>query len=180
MEVKFTEQCLDIIRRLELDRALIERTCNNRTRGMFVPGNPPYMYAITWHDNGPIAYVNGRISRAQQEDQQIKIQEVTLSLALELKEELPGGVIKQDMTMEHILAVVADSFGLLLSVDPNASPTRLYNGSWQGDDFSPNIQFVEKMPDGECLVNGIFNNDRTCHHVWVFSYRKYSNWFVGQ
>jgi len=179
MEVKFTGQCMDVIRRLELDRALVERTCNNRTRGMLVPGNPPQVYATTWHDNGPILYVNGIISRAQQEGEQLKIQDVTLALALELKEELPGGVIEPAMTMDNILAVVANSFGLLISVDPNAPPTRLYNGSWQGDDFSPSIQFAEKMPDDECLVTGVFNHDRMCHHVWAFSYKKYSSWFVG-
>lgn len=40
MKVEFDEQCLDVLRRLELDRALVESTCNNRTRGMIVPGNP--------------------------------------------------------------------------------------------------------------------------------------------
>lgn len=125
-------------------------------------------------------YVNGAVTRSKKEGHRLKIQEVTLKLALELRDVLPAGVISPSMTMEEILAVVANSFGLLVSVDPSVAPTKLYSGSWQGDSFSPSIQVVEGIPDDWCLVTGVFNNDRTCHHVWAFSYEKYSSWFIGQ
>ena len=87
MEVKFSSQCLDILRRLEIDQDIVRQICDNRTRGMLVPGNPMQIYATTWHENRMIIYANGNISCSKKEDERLHIQEVTLSLALELREQ---------------------------------------------------------------------------------------------
>lgn len=179
MQVKFNEQCEEVLRRLEIDRAIVIDTRNNRTRGMVVQGNPMQLYATTWHNDGWIIYVNGLITSSEKTDNRLHIQEVTLSLALQLLEQLPAGGIDRNMNMEEILNVVANSFGLMISLDPNNSPSRLYNGSWQGQDFSPNIRILESIDNDFSYVTGVFNNNCTCHHVWMFSYSKYSNWFVG-
>lgn len=179
MQVKFNEQCEDVLRRLEMDRAIVIDTCNNRTRGMVVQGNPMQLYATTWHNDGRIIYVNGLITNSEKIDNRLHIQEVTLSLALQLQEQLPARDINRNLNMEEILNVVANSFGLMISLDPNKPPSRLYNGSWQGQDFSPNIRILESIGNDFYYVTGIFNNNRTCHHIWMFSYLKYSNWFVG-
>lgn len=178
MEVVFKEQCLDLLNRLEIDQEIVINTCNNRTRVMIVKGNPPQMYATTWHNDGCIIYVNGLITRFEKQNDRLHLQEVTLSLALQLRERLPAGNINKNMNMEEILNIVANSFGLMISLNPNSSPSRLYNGPWQGNDFSPNIEVLERINNDLCWVTGVFNNNRTCHHVWMFSYSKYSNWFI--
>lgn len=178
MEVKFNDQCKEIIRRLELDPAIVVATCNHRTRGLVVRGNPMQMYVTTWHSNNKIIYASGQITRSEKEKGRLHIQEVTLSLALQLRKQLPEGDIGQNMNMEEILKIVTNSFGLMFSVNPDAVPCRLYEGSWHGADFSPRINIVEKIENDFCYVTGVFNNDRTCHHVWVFSYSKYRDWFL--
>ena len=178
MEVLFTEQCLDVLTRLEIDREIVANTCNNRTRGMVVKGNPPQLYAATWHNDGRIIYANGSITRFERQADRLHFQEVRLSLALQLRERLPAGNINRDMNMEQILSVVANSFGLTISLNPDNPPSRLYNGIWQGSDFSPNIDILERINDDLRWITGVFNNNRTCHHVWMFSYSKYSNWFI--
>lgn len=178
MEVKFSEQCNEVLRRLEIDRDIVISTCNNRTRGVIIPGNPMQLYATSWHDNDRIIYVNGSITRSEKVVNNLHIQGVTLSLALQLYEQLPAGRINKNMGMEEILRVVADSFGLAISLYPNSPSSRLYVGHWQGADFAPNINILERMNDDFFYVIGVFNNDHTCHHVWMFSYSKYSNWFI--
>ena len=179
MEIQFDNQCLDVLRRLELNQSLVKSSCLNRTKGMIIPGNPMQLYAATWHGDGPIIYANGSVTRAQKEGDGFRIQEVTLHLALELRERLPAGDIYPIMNMEQILAVVANSFGLMMSLDPNVAPVRLYTGHWQGNDVSPSMHLAERIDNDECFITGVFKNeDHTCHHVWVFSYTKYRNWFV--
>jgi len=178
MEVVFTEQCLDILNRLEISREIVISTCNNRTRGMIVKGNPPQLYATTWHNDGRIIYINGPITRFERQVSGLSLQEVSLSLAIQLRERLPAGSINRDMNMEEILNIVANSFGLTISLNPNNPPSRLYNGSWQGNNSAPNIEILERINDDLFFFTGVFNNNRTCHHVWMFSYSKYSDWFL--
>lgn len=178
MEVIFNEQCLDVLTRLEIDREIVVNTCNNRTRGMVVKGNPSQLYAATWHNDGRIIYANGSITRFERQLGRLHFQEVSLSLALQLRERLPAGNINRDMNMEEILNIVANSFGLEISLNPDTPPSRLYNGTWQGNDFSPNIEILERINNDLCWVTGVFNNNHACHHVWMFSYSKYANWFI--
>ncbi|MFZ2148469.1 MAG: hypothetical protein WAV28_14740 [Sedimentisphaerales bacterium] len=133
MEVRFSNQCLDILNRLEISQDIVRETCNNRTRGMVVPGNPHQIYASTWHDNERIIYVNGSISRSEIKNNRLQIQEITLSLALELGEQLPARSINRNMSMEQILGAVAESFGLMISLDlKQASFFRLVRGETAG------------------------------------------------
>jgi len=69
-------------------------------------------------------------------------------LVLELNEALPAGSLDPKMTMEEILSVIANSFGLLFSLNKYSSPTRLYRGNWEGDLCSPEFELFEKSADG--------------------------------
>ncbi len=178
MEVKFNKQCEEVLRRLEISKDIVIHTCNNRTRAMLIPGNPAQLYATTWHNDGRIIYVNGLVTRSEKTKNEFHVEEVTLSLALQLREQLPAGNINQNMEMTQILNVIANSFGLRISLNPTSLPSCLYEGHWQGNDFGPNFEILEKIPNDWCYITGVFNNDRTCHHVWMFSYSKYSNWFI--
>ncbi|MGR3302026.1 MAG: hypothetical protein ACUZ8I_05920 [Candidatus Scalindua sp.] len=177
MIVKYKKECLDVIKRLGLNKSLIEETFNNRTRGMVTKSSPPQLYVSSWHENGKIIYANGLITKFKKESNRIQIQEVTSSLALELNEDLPAGSLDPEMTMEGILSVIANSFGLLFSLNKDSSPTRLYCGNWEGDTYSPKFELFEKPADGFYYITGSFNNNHTCHHVWAFSYEKYNEWF---
>lgn len=178
MEIKFSDQCIDVLRGLEISQSLVKDACQDRTRGMIVPGKPMQMYATSWMQNDSIVYSNGLVTRAEKEGDRLHIQEVTLQLALELRENLPAGTILPNMNMKQILAVIVESFGLKIRINPNEPPTRLYDGTWQGNAFSPSMM-IEFLPDDMCFFTGVFNNDdRTCHYVWAFSYNKYKTWFV--
>lgn len=177
MIVKYKKECTGIIKRLGLNKRLIEETFNNRTRGMVVKSSPPQIYVSSWYENGKIIYANGLVTKFKKEHKDIHIQEVTSSLALELKEDLPAGSLDPEMTMEEILSVIANSFGLLFSLNKDSSPTRLYRGNWEGDLYSPKFELFEKPADESYYITGSFNSNHTCHHVWAFSYEKYNKWF---
>ena len=174
MKVNFSEECKELLRRLELSQDLVTFVFNNRTRGMITKAKPPQIYAVSWLKNGRIIFVNGTVTKYELEESRLHIQEVSVNLALELKEKLPAGNINKEMSAEEMLGVVAESFGMPVVCHPDELAVKFYNGRWDGKQIKFQIDNTDLY-----RISGSFSpQKRTCNYVWVFSFNLYKNWFI--
>jgi len=174
MDVTFTEECREILSRLELPEERVVSVFNNRTRGMLVPGDPARIYGVSWFDQGPIIFVSGVVTASRQEEKRFYIDEVSANLGLELRQNLPVGRINPELKMEEILLLIAENFGTPIQCHPEVRPMALYSGRWDGR----GVSVTRAYPNDTVLVSGSFDPiESTCNYVWAFSLERYLDWF---
>ena len=122
MDVTFTEDCREILSRLELPEERVVSVFNNRTRGMLVPGDPARIYGVSWFDQGQIIFASGTVTASRQEQKRFYIDEVSAHLGLELRQNLPAGRISPELKMERITVAHCREFWDTRPVPPR-SPT---------------------------------------------------------
>ena len=164
--------------RLELLPDKVISTLSNQSKAMLTPSQPPQIYCIRWFDDGKIIFVNGIITkhRIEKKDdkQSMFFEEITVHCALPFKPDLPAGKIEKSMTMEQILQIIANSFGVAVTCHPDNKPVKIYHGAWDCD----MVKFQVDKTD-HYQVSGLFNKDKgICHYVWVFSFNEYRKWFL--
>jgi len=178
IEVRFTPECQRVLGLLEIAPSLAAGAINDRHCGLQDDTGKRLM-ALGWSDQGPITLVDARVTKARG----ILIQEVTADLVIALHPELPTGQLRRDGQLDdHVMPIVASSFGR--RVRPHATfPSQFwYNGPWDGK--PPSIERLPREPRGritEVFLNGSFNSStRTCAMVWAFDLYRYRAWFTGQ
>ena len=173
ISIVLTREVHEMFEFIGVNAELIRQTVNDRHRGFVINGNPPRLGAIHWFDDDPI-FVMGTITKTHQEGNSLKLDEVTVSLVLRLKNSLPGGEISRDMNFAQILRVIASSFGLDVRCSKGQKPSFLHEDSdWDGE-----IQ-VEAKPGQTFMLEGTFSPEKKkCSFVWAFSLDKYKEWFT--
>lgn len=77
-------------------------------------------------------FVSGIVRKYELKESLLHIIEVSAEIALELKENLPAGNIRKEMSMEQILEIIAKSFGMPVTCHEESPPVKFYNGKWDG------------------------------------------------
>ncbi len=173
MKITYSQECLALLARLELFSKFIEETCHAPTRMMLTQSKPPQYYAAKWYDNGKIIFVHGIMHKGA--GGEFENQELEIHSALELKENLPAGVLNRNMPMREIFLKVVDSFGVPVSCHAEVPLVKLYSGRWDG-------KMVRCMLDRDeyYQISGDFNvREGYSQDVWVFSFKSYKEWFVN-
>jgi len=172
IDVELSADLEELFKITNLSKDDVFLTINDRHRGLIIPGNPLRMGAIHWF-NSKIVFVVGAVTKSNTIKNILRFDEVTVNLALKLKNILPAGDISKDMDFDQILSVVAESFGVPVTTSKNSQARKYHAESdWDGE-----IVFATKN-DKEVIIQGTFNPDKKkCNHVWGFSLEKYRTWF---
>lgn len=152
----------------------ISQTINDRHRGLLIQGPPPRIGAFHWFGER-IVFALGSISRWRTEGPNFILEEVSISLILDLQEELPAGRISPEMPYLDILRVITQSFGLPLKSAEGGEPSFfIEEGPWGGT-----LEVLDPPKGGMFFLQGGFNTrERRCWHLWAFSIEKYLSWFL--
>jgi hypothetical protein len=172
INIVYPREVQEMFEFMVVDTEHIRQTVNDRHRGFIIYGNPLRLGAIHWFDGEPI-FVTGAITKTRQEGNNLKLDEVTVSLVLRLANKLPTGEISRDMDYSQILRVIAESFGLPVRCSKGQEPSHLHTDSdWDGE------VHVE-APGQTFLLQGTFSPEhKKCSFVWAFSLDKYKKWFL--
>jgi len=172
IRIVYPQEVQEMFEFMRVDTEHIRQTVNDRHRGFIIYGNPLRLGAIHWFDGEPI-FVTGAITKTHQEGNNLKLDEVTVSLVLRLANKLPTGEISREMDFPQILRVIAESFGLPVRCSKGQEPSHLHTDSdWDGE------VHVE-APGQAFLLQGTFSPEhKKCSFVWAFSLDKYKEWFL--
>jgi hypothetical protein len=170
--IMYPREVQEMFEFMRVDTEHIRQTVNDRHRGYIMYGNPLRLGAIHWFDGDPI-FVTGAITKTRQDGNNLKLEEVTVSLVLRLKNRLPAGDISRNMDFPEILRVIAESFGLPVRCSKAQEPSVLHADSdWDGE------VHVDATPGQTFLLQGTFSPEKKrCSFVWAFSLDKYKEWF---
>lgn len=162
---------------LEISRDKVVLTVNNRHRGLIDP-SLTRMAAVHWFDEQHIVFVDAAVKRRELDESknEVRLQQVSTNVVLDLTPDLPAGSIDRDMKMPQILKVVADSFGELVTCHPDEKPSRLYSGAWDGKTLS----FKSSGGSAVAVCGSFSPGQKTCNLVWVFNLERYRSWFIGE
>ncbi len=106
-----------------------------------------------------------------------RIESVTARVVLSLRAELPGGQLTPEMDAVDILAVVAESFGIPLTGDPDEPISTLYSGRCDGDQV---IVHSGCIPPPYWLVGSFAPEESYCEFVWAFRPDRYLSWLATE
>lgn len=150
----------------------IHTTVNDRHRGVMVPGAPFRILAFHWFED-KILFVSTNVTKHKMHKNIVKFEEVTVDLALNLKSELPAGMISKKMEFDELIQILARSFCLPVQTTETGEPSLLHiENEWDGT-----IK-VKADKKEECLISGSFNSKTNkCNYVWAFSLNRYRQWF---
>jgi hypothetical protein len=110
-----------------------------------------------------------------QADGKVQFKEVTASLVILLRPQLPNGKISREMRMTDILENVANSFGHPVTASLDRPYSKLYSGQWNGNEIS----FFEPVPNATFALCGSFNPDaKYANMLWAFNSDAYRDWFL--
>jgi hypothetical protein len=101
INIVYPREVQEMFEFMVVDTEHIRQTVNDRHRGFIIYGNPLRLGAIHWFDGEPI-FVTGAITKTRQEGNNLKLDEVTVSLVLRLANKLPTGEISRDMDYSQI------------------------------------------------------------------------------
>ncbi len=176
IEVTISPLCQKIMDLLEIDRAMLVTTVNERHRGLVNPG-VTRIAAVHWFSDTQIIFADTFITNRDIDKSinRVYIREVTAHVVLDLQADLPGGSIDREMRMEEILEVIAASFGEPVTCHPQHKAMTLYSGPWNGTTIIVNVE-------GEATIGvcGSFSSEEcSADRVWAFNLERYREWFVG-
>ena len=175
--VRFTPECQRLLHLLEINPSLATEAINIRHRGL-QDGTGQRLIALGWSEHGPMTLVDARVTKATPD----RFEEVTADLVIALRADLPTGRLTRDGQLnDHIMPIVASSFGRRIRPHATFPAQFWYSGPWDGK--PPTIERLPREPRGkitELFVNGSFNpSARTCEMVWAFDLGRYRSWFTG-
>ncbi|HZL36325.1 MAG TPA: hypothetical protein VFC78_13485 [Tepidisphaeraceae bacterium] len=136
-------------------------------------GGTHRIYGVHWFEDGQIVFVQGDVSKLRKEEGKSVIEDVTADLVLALRDEVPAGAIERETSMEHILGLLALSFGVPVQCHPDFPPVMVYSGPWNGQ--KPIVHGFR----GEifCVSGGFHAAAGQCGLVWAFSPKLYLEWW---
>lgn len=173
IEVLFSPQCLEVMEVLEVPRELAIATINDRHRGLVTDGLDRII-AAHWFTDRRIILVDSTVTQREIEEKHVHFKQVMAQLAIELYPDLPRGKIDRSMSMEGVLAVVAESFGHHVSCHPGEAPAALYTGRWDGN----RLELKLSGGPSRLYVCGTFYPEKlACELVWAFDLDRYLKWF---
>ena len=172
IDVNLSKECREVMRLfgVPLDRA--QRTINDRHHGYLVPANPPRIVAAHWFSDQEIILVEGVVSKRQAVGRRHTLKEVTASLCIELRPELPGGTLDRGMDLPKVLGVTARSFGVPISCHKDEPFSTLYTGRWDGG-----VRGKGQPPSFVPLFASASPSGDSCELVWMFDVESYKRWW---
>ena len=173
--VGFTERCEELLRRLEIPRSRLTDAVNDRHVGLVTEGLLRTIL-LQWPSAGVLTLVDGLVTKTAPAGTGIRVLEVKVDLALELRPRLPGGVLTRDMTLDEVLDVVARGFGYRVTCSPAVPATYVYSGPWDGQ--PPRVDVQGETGEG-FLAATFMPESASCEYVWCFNIDRYLAWFTG-
>jgi hypothetical protein len=174
IRVKFTPQVRALMRRANLSPKTAALAVNQPHRQL-TDRRGTRLVACHWLSNDSAILVDSEITKAEGEPGHgpIQIEEVVARVVLGLRPELPLGRISRDTDLDHLLAVVAENFGLPLTCDPDEPLSTLYSGTGGKERV---LVHTGCIPPEFWLV-GSFDPDKAyCEFVWAFRPDRYRAW----
>ena len=134
--------------------------------------------ACQWLPDDRIILVDSEVARAERkcEGGGAGIEAVTAHVVLGLRAELPGGRLDPEMDAEHVLAVVAESFGIPLTCDPDEPISTLYSGPGSEDRV---VVHGGCIPPPYWLIGSFDARRSYCELVWAFRPDRYRSWMAS-
>ena len=175
IRVTLGKQAQQLMQYIEVMPSRVGKTFNERHRGGVVAGNPMRMGAIHWYEDQTV-FALGSVKKSRREGERVHFEEVSADLVIDVTGELPSDTLKPEMDFNHILGIVANSFGLPVVTARGCPPSAIhYKAPWDGSIH------VENAKEDKVFLQGVFNRQkRECHYVWAFSLRRYLAWYEGR
>ncbi len=132
-----------------------------------------------WLTGALPVFVDGEITKARwgYGSGRMQPEEITAQAAIVLRRELPAGTITREMDSEHVLALVAESFGYPLTCDPDEPFSTLYCGPGER---ATAVVHAGCIPVEFWLLGSFHRQQRHCEFVWAFRPDRYRSWFVSE
>ncbi len=178
IRVDFTPECRAFMQQAGLSEGLAEAAVNGECCEM-VDARDARTIACQWLPDERIVLVDGDVNRAGPNPNSggDRIESVTARVVLSLRAELPGGRLTPEMDALHILAVVAESFGIPLTGDPDEPISTLYSGRCNGDRV---IVHSGCIPPPYWLIGSFEPEKSYCEFVWAFRPDRYLSWVATE
>lgn len=140
---------------------------------------------IHWLDDVHLVFFSGRISGRSGADDCIRIDEVTVDIALKLINEVPAGSFNRSTNIETVLALIAESFGTPVRCHPGEPFSTLYSGPAVFDPEDPSLPFVDMLPEaadlGPIRISGNFRPGKGfAQYAWALVINRYRRWLQGR
>jgi len=141
----------------------------------FVDSGDTRLVACRWLSDDRIILVDSEVIQAERKPGPggMQIEEVAAHAVLDLRPELPAGRLDREMSTEHVLAVVAESFGIPLTCDPDEPISTLYSGPGSEDRV---VVHSGCIPPPYWLIGSFDPRKSYCEHVWAFHPDRYRKW----
>lgn len=175
IDVTFVQPVLELMSFANVSEDEARITLNDRHRGL-VDFGITRIAAVHWFSDSRIVFADAPITKKKlhKRKQQMRFKEVTPSLVISLRPELPHGTIKRDMPMTDILGCIANSFGHPITAFGDINHSKLYNGPWDGNQPS----LLSPVPDDATFVmSGSFNHEtKRSEMLWALNVDAYRKW----
>lgn len=178
IRVRFTPQCRGLVETEILSPSLVEIAVNDRHQELMV-NHGTRLIACHWFSDDLAILVDSEVTKADGEAElsPTPIEEVTALVVLCLRRELPAGPIDRAMDVDQVLAVVAESFGIPLTCDPDEPLSTLYSGSGSEETV---VVHSGCIPPEFWLIGSFDPRQSQCELVWAFRPDRYRTWFESE
>ncbi|MEN6497750.1 MAG: hypothetical protein ABFD16_25915 [Thermoguttaceae bacterium] len=178
VRVKFTPQCQGLVEKELLSPRLVAIAINDRHQELIV-NHGTRLVACHWFSDDLAILVDSEVTEAGDafELGPLPIEEVTAQVVLSLRPELPAGHIDREMDVEDLLAIVAESFGIPLTCDPDEPLSTLYSGAGREDAV---VVHSGCIPPEFWLIGSFDPHETHCELVWAFRPDRYRTWFESE
>lgn len=173
--VNFSDVTEDIRARTNLDANDVITTINDRHRGIVDPGFNR-LIAVHWFGKERCVFVDSEITATEhrKEEKKVKINEVRVAVALNLRPRLPTMIIAPGQELEPLAITIAESFGHPVSCHPDTQPEALYTGPWDGKQ----ITVVGAPERDEVVLMATLNKERKeAFAAWALNISRYLAWW---
>ena len=174
IRVDFTPECRKFMQQAGLFEGIADAAVNGGRRET-VDARDTRVIACQWLPDERIVLVDGNVDRAEANSESggDRIESVTARVVLSLRAELPGGRLSPEMDAVDTLAVVAESFGIPLTGDPDEPISTLYSGRCSGDRV---VVHSGCIPPAYWLIGSFDPGNSYCEFVWAFRPDRYLSW----
>ncbi len=178
IRLSLTPECRGLLMQLGLAPELAESAVRNADRRL-TDRRARRLVACQWLARDRILLVDGEVDEGGDPpvEDHAPVAEITAGLVLELHPDLPAGRLNAAMDLESTLAVVAESFAVPLTCDPDEPMSTLYSGPGRKERV---VVHNGCIPRPYWLLGTFDAEESFCELVWAFRPDRYLAWRAEQ